>query len=147
MLKNTRSRRADLHLDRRNMYNGYLLKINGVTIPNDFIVEDSYKPVDKPIIVSDYYDTEYNRHVIYAPNSDMTIEFTFRKMYESEYEKVAGLFSEEMNVEYYDFRAGTYKQGIFTCKEGITPGSYRFPAGNALLNEHKVKLNRKRVAL
>lgn len=127
------------------MYNGYLLKINGVTIPNDFIVEDSYKPVDKPIIVSDYYDTEYNRHVIYAPNTDTTIEFTFRKMYESDFQKVSGLFSEEMKVEYYDFKTGVYKIGIFTCKKGITPGSYRFPSGRAMLNEHKIELSRKRV--
>lgn len=127
------------------MYNRYLLKINGVTIPNDFIVEDSYKPVEKPIIVNDYYDAEYNRHVIYAPNTDMTIEFTFRKMYESDFKKVSDLFTEEMSVEYYDFKSGSYKHGIFTCKKGITPGSYKFPSERALLNEHKIELYRKRV--
>lgn len=128
------------------MYNGFLLKINGTTIPNDYIIENSYKPIAKPIILSDYYDTEYNRHVTYAPNEDVSLEFTFRKMYESEYQKVAVLFSEEMSVEYYDFKSGAYKQGIFTCKDGISPGSYRFPSNNkALLNEHKIKLNRKKV--
>ena len=129
------------------MYNGYLLKINGVIIPNNFIVEDSYKPVDKPIVIDDYYDTEYNRHVIYASNTDVSIEFTFRKMYESEYQTVSGLFTPEMSVEYYDFKSGAYKQGIFTCKNGITPCSYKFTiSGKALLNEHKVELYRKRVA-
>lgn len=128
------------------MYNEYLLKVNGIIIPNDFIVENSYNPVETPIVISDYYDTEYNRHVIYAPNTDMKISFTFRKMYENDFQKVAGLFTEEMIVEYYDFKAGTYKQGIFTCKKGITPGSYKFPSGKAILNEHKVELYRKRVA-
>ena len=54
-------------------------------------------------------------------------------------------FTEEMSVEYYDFKSGSYKHGIFTCKKGITPGSYKFPSERALLNEHKIELYRKRV--
>lgn len=126
------------------MYNGYLLKINGVTIPNNFIVENSYNPSDKPIVESDYYDTEYNRHIIYAPKSEITIEFSLRKMYESEYRTIADVFTGDMTVEYYDFKAGAYKKGIFTCKDNISPGSYHFNGNNAVLNTRKIKLYRKK---
>lgn len=125
------------------MYNGYLLKINEVNIPNDFIVEDSYNPLDKPIVISDYYDTEYNRHIIYAPNTECTIEFTLRKLFESEYHRIADLFIGEMTVEYYDFRAGKYKKGIFTCKDSISPSSYKFKK-EAVINQRKIKLYRKK---
>lgn len=122
----------------------YLIKINGITIPNNFIVENSYNPWEKPIVISDYYDTEYNRHIIFAPKNECVIEFTLRKLYESEYRKIAELFSGDMTVEYYDFKTGRYKNGIFTCKDTVNPSSYVFRNEEAVVNQRKIKLYRKR---
>ena len=55
------------------MFNGFLVKINGEQVPNNYIVEDSYSASSEPIVTSDYYDADYNYHIERAPKNKIEI--------------------------------------------------------------------------
>lgn len=101
--------------------NNYLLKINGEIFPMKWIVFPSWDVSDEPIIKADYYDTEYNRHIIKAPKNKIEISFVIRKLYEEEFRQAIAYFNDEMEIEYYNLRKGIYEKGIFTYKNRLTP--------------------------
>lgn len=126
-------------------YSGYLLKINNVSYSNFYIVQSSYKPENNPIILSEYYDANYNKHVEYAEKDDFIISFSLRMLYQDEYiSAIAPFGTDEMNVEYYDTKSGTYKTGVFTCSSNLTPTIHRINNGRIIYAEQSIVLTKKR---
>lgn len=129
------------------MFNGYLLKIDDIQVPNNYIIESSYLASSEPIIVSDYYDAEYNWHVNRAPQDQITVSFETRVMDETDYRIFASMIKEEMLVEYYDQFTGTYNTGVFTYSKNITPTIAKINKGTVYFQQQSITLTRKRANL
>lgn len=128
------------------MFNGYLLKIDGTVFPNSYIKEDSWFPKTEPIIINDYYDAAYNRHIDRAPRDNVEIDFITRVLTEAEYGIIRGLIKNEMTVEFYNQLTGSYETGIFTYVNDLTPSLYKINNAGAkvYIKEKEYKLVRKR---
>lgn len=126
------------------MYNGYLLKINGVVFPEKYIADGTFQPIEKRIVVNDYLDGAYNRHIVYAPEKEVTITFNLARMLESDaMDALAMLDAEEFIVEYY--KAGSYSTGLFTISESTVPQIVKIINGYVIFGSQPIKLIRKQV--
>lgn len=126
------------------MFNGFLVKIDGVQIPNDYIVADSYSASSEPIVISDYYDAAYNYHVDRAPRDKIEVQFNTRVMLEADYQIFSAMIQEEMELEYYNTYDGLYYSGIFTYDGNITPTIYAINNNKVYFKEQTIKFVRKR---
>lgn len=126
------------------MFNGFLVKINGEQIPNDYIVEDSYSASSEPIVTSDYYDADYNYHIERAPKNKIEIEFDTRVMREDDYRIFSSMIQEEMSIEYYDPYDGLYHSGIFAYDGNITPQIFKINKNAVYFKQQTIKFVRKR---
>lgn len=126
------------------MFNGFLVKINGEQVPNNYIVEDSYSASSEPIVTSDYYDADYNYHIERAPKNKIEIEFDTRVMREDDYRIFSSMIQEEMSIEYYDPYDGLYHSGIFTYDGNITPQIFKINKDAVYFKQQTIKFVRKR---
>lgn len=125
------------------MYNGYLIKINGMAYPVRHMVLSSYSVKDEPMIIDDYYDTAYNRHVVKAPKNKIEITFTIRQLYDTEYPEAIAPFTDTMEIEYYNPMTGLYTTDIFTYDGSLQPQLDRIYNTRVLYKEVGIKLIRK----
>lgn len=126
------------------MFNGFLVKIDGVQVPNDYIVADSYSASSEPIVISDYYDADYNYHIDRAPRDKIEVQFNTRVMPEADYQIFSAMIQEEMELEYYNTYDGLYYSGIFTYDGNITPTIYAINNNKVYFKEQTIKFVRKR---
>lgn len=127
------------------MFNGYLLKIDGVQFPNLLIIESSYSVDRSPLVVNDYYDGNYDRHVEFAEKDNVVVSFDTRVMSEADYRAISGMFHDEMEVNYYDPLTGLYDTGVFTYTKNLTPTIRRIANDNTIFfKEQSIELIRKR---
>lgn len=120
-----------------------LLKINGEVFPMKWLVIPSWDVNDEPIIKADYFDTEYDRHIIKAPKLKTEITFRIRQLYEDEFRSAIEYFTEEMTVEYYNIKTGQLESGVFTYKNRLTPVLDSFSNGKWLCKELTMVLIKK----
>ena len=128
------------------MFSGYLLKIDGTRVPNNYIVESSYEVSSSPIIINDYYDANYERHITRAPKDDLTIKFNLRVMEEADLRVVLPMLSDTMEVEYYDQLDGSYKTDTFTYDQSLAPSILKINNAKIYFAEQSITLIRKAVA-
>lgn len=126
------------------MFNGFLVKIDGTQVPNNYIVEDSYAVSSEPNVVSEYYDAAYNLHVIRAPQDKIEVSFDTRVMIEADYRILSSMIKEEMSIEYYDPFDGSYGTGIFTYEGNISPTIFKINKNTVYIKQQTIKLIRKR---
>lgn len=124
-------------------FSGYYLSINGVNYPTAYMVIPSYAVDDAPIIVNDYYDANYSRHITKAPKNDITISFSIRSMYSTEFPDAIAPFSDTMTVQYYDPKIDGYLTDTFTYNGSLNPKISRQYNTDVLFEELKIKLIRK----
>lgn len=117
------------------MFNGYYLKINGEIFPTKFMVIPSYNVDDTPIIVKEYYDAAYNKHIARAPKPDVTISFNLRSMYSDEFAEAVSRIVEDMEIEYFNTKINGYKTEKFTYKCDLNPQIARQYNEKVLLEE------------
>lgn len=125
------------------MFNGYYLNINGTNYPTAYMVIPSYAVDDAPIIVNDYFDANYNHHIVKAPQNDISISFNIRMMYSTEFVDAIAPFSDTMQIQYYDPKIDDYLTGTFTYEGNLNPKIERQYNDRVLLGELKIKLIRK----
>jgi hypothetical protein len=98
------------------MYDGYLIKINGVTLPNRYIDRSSWRctPQAKRVVDS-FYDVEGVYHEYLADHQRSTIQFTLNEHKDADHAYLNGFLAQKTNVavEYYDDGTGTYATGTF----------------------------------
>lgn len=127
------------------MYNGqYYLMIDGKIFPKKYMIIPTYSAPSTPIIINDYRDGNYDRHIDRAPQEDVKIQFTLRQLYEDEYLEAISFIKEEMTIEYFEPRTGEYKSAIFTYEGSLEPTIDREIDGRILYCKLKIKLIRKR---
>lgn len=124
-------------------FNGYYLKIDGTAYPTAYMVIPSYKLDDSPIVVNDYYDADYNHHIVKAPRNEITISFSIRSMYSTEFVSAIAPFYDTMTIEYYDSKIDGYHTDTFTYEGSLNPQIARQYNNDVLLNELSIKLIRK----
>lgn len=125
------------------MFNGYYLKINGVIYPTANMVIPTYAPINEPIVVDDYYDAGYNRHIEKAVKENISIEFSIRKLNNSEYPDAIAPFVDTMIIEYYEPKTDSYLTDTFTYVNSLTPSVLRQYGNKIWYNELPMKLVRK----
>jgi len=124
-------------------FNGTYLTIDGTAFPTAYMVIPSYKVNNEPIIVNDYYDANYNRHIIKAPAENVTITFRLRQQYNDTYPAVLAFFTDEMEVTYYEPKTDSYLTDTFTYINNLTPEIDRQYNNKVLFKELEMKLVRK----
>lgn len=104
------------------MYNNYLLKINNVEVPEFYTIPSSYQPPKTEIIIDDYYDGNYDRHIIKSVKKDEGIKVTLRKLKNTEYPTVIAPFlADTLTVEYYNPVTDSYLSDNFTLVSNVEP--------------------------
>lgn len=122
------------------MFREYYLKINGVIFPTSAMVIPSYKVDDTPIIVKEFYDGAYNKHINRAKKKDVTISFNLRSMYSDEFAAAIAPIVEQMEIEYFDVKTNGYKTGNFTFKCNLNPQIARQYNTKVLIEELPITL-------
>jgi len=122
------------------MFREYYLKINGTTFPTSAMVIPSYAVDDTPIIVKEFYDGAYNKHINRAPKKDVTISFNLRSMYSDEFAVAIAPITENMTIEYFDAKVNGYKTANFTYKCNLNPKIARQYNTKVLVEELPITL-------
>lgn len=122
------------------MFREYYLKINGVIYPTSAMVIPSYRVDDSPIVVKEFYDGAYNKHINRAPKKDISISFNIRSMYSDEFAEAIAPITEEMVIEYFDAKINGYRSGNFTYKCNLNPKIARQYNKKVLLEELPITL-------
>lgn len=100
-------------------YRGYLLKINGVTLPfldgSNIIEVGSYKFEKSKNTASEWTDSWGNRHVEDYHNPKIEISFTIKDRTEEQQAKLKGLFGVDgiIRVEFFDDYIQEYASSDF----------------------------------
>lgn len=105
------------------MFQGYYLKIDGVIYPTRYMVIPSYSVNNEPIIVNDYYDADFGRHISKAPAENISITFNIRQLWNDEFAEAIAPFSDRMSIEYYDAKIDDYVTDYFTYTNKLTPSN------------------------
>lgn len=125
----------------------YLLKVNGTTFPLQYMVIPTYEVAETPIIIDDYYDTAYNRHIIKASATDLRITFNCRAGFEDDRAAIAAFFDsvvDEYTIKYYNPSTGAYSTDTFTIDEtGLDNFMNRVSNSEGELQEFTISLVRK----
>ena len=97
------------------MYSGYRIKINGITISNDFVSQGSYSAQKVRRVLYEYYDANNVRHEELSNRETMVISFDIRERTAKEQEQLGTIWSQYDNilVEYWDDVTAEYKTGYF----------------------------------
>lgn len=98
------------------MYNGYLLKINGTTLPNRYIDRTSWKCTPKARrVVDSFYDVVGVFHEYKAGHKRTNISFTLREHSEAEHSAIVAFLAEKENlvVHYFNDQTELYNEGLF----------------------------------
>lgn len=125
------------------MFSGYYLRIDGVTYPTEYMVIPTYSLDDAPIVVNDYYDASYERHIIKAPKNNITITFNIRQLFNTEFPAAIAPFTDTMQIEFYDAKIDDYRTGTFTYMGNLNPQNSGQYDGRLVFNELKITLVRK----
>lgn len=114
------------------MYEGYRIKINGITVSNLMIAKGSYLLKKADRIIDSWNDADDVEHVVAMQNKRVTITFRLRKHKLSEHAAFASLTAKTLKVpvEYYDDQAQSYISGTFRMKE--VTFSHDNAAGNSI---------------
>jgi len=124
-------------------FSGTYLTINGTAYPTAYMVIPSYAVDDSPIIVNDYYDAAYNRHIVKAPKNDISISFRIRSMYSTEFVSAIAPFADTMTITYYDPKIDGYLTDTFTYEGSLNPTIARQYNSDVLFEELEIHLIRK----
>lgn len=97
------------------MYSGYRIKINGVTISNDFVSQGSYSAQKVRRVLYEYYDANDVRHEELSNRETMVISFDIRERTAKEQAQLSNIWNQYENllVEYWDDVTAEYKTGYF----------------------------------
>lgn len=124
-------------------FSGTYLTIDGTAYPTAYMVIPSYSVDDSPIIVNDYYDAAYNRHIVKAPKNDIGITFRIRSMYSTEFVAAIAPFADTMTITYYDPKIDGYLTDTFTYEGSLNPTIARQYNSDVLFEELEIHLIRK----
>lgn len=98
------------------MFNGYLLKINGVIFPNKFIAVESYQITPNQITDEDsYIDSDGRLHRNVLPHKRSKLEFNTPHIREAQNGELQSYFPDtiSMDAEYWNPRKRVYESGTF----------------------------------
>lgn len=102
------------------MYNGYLISIGGVTIPNSFIDRSSWRivPFDRRVVDS-FYDVTGEYHEYLADHNRVSIQFTLNQHKQSDHATFIDIFDtlNDVSVTYFNDGTQLYSTGIFKIAE------------------------------
>lgn len=101
-------------------YNGYSIKIGGVTIPNRAIVPGSFSLTAEMRVKKKYQSgTGITKIKYYSANPMHTIKFTLKPGTAAEQATIRSALANktERSVTYWDDDTGTYKTGNFWIKD------------------------------
>lgn len=102
-------------------YTGYRLKINNVTLPENFIGKGTYSMTSEDRIIDRWTDANLTDHVATIGTKRHTINFALRQHNSDEHSTFLQYVSSTKNVtvQYYDDETNAYVTGSFHI-EGIT---------------------------
>lgn len=97
------------------MYSGYRVKINGVTISDNFVSQGSYSAQKARRVLYEYYDANDVRHEELSSREKMVISFDIRERTAEEQAQLSNIWNqcENLLVEYWDDVGAEYKTGYF----------------------------------
>lgn len=115
-----------------------IITINGVDFPIKYMVLPSYLVDDIPIVVDDYRDSNYDRHVVVAPQTDISITFDIRELKESDYADAMSYFTaDELTLSFRRPATGVVDTGVFIFDPEISrDGIYSYVTDIGTPNEH-----------
>ena len=101
-------------------YQGYRLKINNITVPENHIGRGSYNLHVEDRIIDEWTDGDRINHVSSIGSKRHTITFSLRQHASDEHATFLSYVAQTKNipVQYYDDMTDTYKTGSFHI-EGI----------------------------
>lgn len=108
-------------------YQGYSIKIGGVTIPNRAIVPGTYSMTSELRVKKKYSSGTGVTKIKYYNNGPMhTIKFTIKPGTEAEQATIRAVLADktERSVTYWDDDTATYKTGTFWIKDVTWTHSY-----------------------
>lgn len=122
-------------------YQGYRVKINGVTIPNMLIASGTYSIKHEPRIAGRWTDGNGVKHIEYHSQKCATITFSIRERNMQEQESIKDIFLNTKNVivEYWDDCECKYKTGVFDMSS-VTLSHKKAISNGILYNATQVKL-------
>jgi hypothetical protein len=109
-------------------FEGYLLSINNVVIPNKYIDVKAYNITpNKRRIIRDYYDGLGKHHIVYSSHTSTEIDFSTNGLMKAGMRQFLGYFpaSENLTVKYYNDKTDTYQTGIFRLDDDIKFSKYK----------------------
>ena len=91
-------------------YDGYRLKINGVTVPNTIMTRGSWNASNKQRLIRSFTDANGTLHESYYPHKKVEITFSLREHSVEEHDSFITYFSDHSHVaiEYWDDDSATY---------------------------------------
>jgi len=97
-------------------YLGYRIKVNGITLTDDWIQPGSFKTEDAKKEVTKWKDLNLTEHKLLLSTKRAIISFGIRVRTLSEQESLLTLFAtqESVPVKWWDDLTCTYKEGTFT---------------------------------
>ncbi len=103
-------------------YSHYRIQINGVVFPDSLIEMGSYKIT--PNIkrkISEFYDANGRKHVIYYPRTGAKIEFKLRMRTMEEQEQAMEFFQSEglYDIVYWDDKVMDYRTVVFWLADPV----------------------------
>jgi len=103
------------------MYNGYRVKINGMTVSNDFISQGSYSSQKNRRVLYEYYDANGKKHEELSNRETVVISFQIRERNQQEQAQLKDIWKsyENIPVEYWDDIDAEYKMGYFKMKRPV----------------------------
>lgn len=102
------------------MYDGYRIKINGVILPNEYIIATSWSNVyGEKRKLEEYNDAYGERHTKYAEHVRTSISFHIIERDVVKNLLIMPFFEskEHVLVEYYNDLTGTYETGDFSLND------------------------------
>lgn len=97
-------------------FEGYLIKINGNTFPNKYLIVDSFNSIPNQRLEEDsYVDGNGVRHVNVSPHVPSKIEFTTRRVNLAEKMEIQSFIPtrENLTATYWNDETNTYETGVF----------------------------------
>lgn len=125
------------------MFEGHMIEINSVIVPNKYIDMSTYKCIPhKRRVIDSWYDGDSKKHEVYSKHTATEIDFATNGLMLADMQAISALFPTETNlsVRYYNDKTGQYETGIFRSND-FSFERYKIRGNNIIYKAMNVTLN------
>lgn len=123
------------------MYEGYLIEIEGMKLPKEYIDVSSYRPGEKDSILLEFEDGTHTTHRIYAKRKKQTLTFETQELPVEKYKRLMKLLEgKSVKITFYNPKTDGYDTNIFFTPKEIEENIYIRQNGEVFVKSVKIEL-------